>query len=111
MKELYNPLKKIGVHLKKNTLKSTFKSRSLNFNNNLRIIIIIFGNNTVIIKINYFKKSTIKIDTIVKIIKSKKIHNFHVLLNNMLIFSRGSVALIAIIHTQSHSILKKVRII
>lgn len=65
----------------------------------------------IIIKINYFNKSIIKTLTINNIKSNKKIHNFHVLLNKKLIFSRGSVALIAIIQTHSHKILKKVQLI
>lgn len=42
---------------------------------------------------------------------SKKIHNFQVLLNKKLIFSLGNVALIAIIQTHNHKILKKVQLI
>lgn len=47
----------------------------------------------------------------VNIINSKNIHNFQVLLNKKFIFSRGNVALIAIIHTHNHKILKKVQLI
>lgn len=47
----------------------------------------------------------------VNIINSKNIHNFQVLLNKKLIFSRGKVARIAIIHTHNHNILKKVQLI
>lgn len=53
----------------------------------------------------------IKILTMVNIINSKNIHNFQVLLNKKFIFSRGNVALIAIIHTHNHKILKKVQLI
>ena len=65
----------------------------------------------IIIKMNYFKINIIKRLTTVRIISNKKIHNFQVLLNKKLIFSRGKVALMAIIQIHNHSILKNVQLI
>jgi len=70
-----------------------------------------FVQTIIIIILNYLRSDIINILTIVNIINNKNIHNFQVLLNKKLIFSRGSVALIAIIHIHNHKILKKVQLI